>query len=148
MASMKIIFDGFEDLAEAIDKAGGDLKQAVDEALTETQKIIQTNLTNASAAYSNKGRKGYAEGDMYSTIIKDGKVEWRGSVAEVKVGFSLLDDGGYHSIFIMYGTPERRNNAGISKDTKVYNAIRGVRTRNQIAKKQEEVMQKYLRLGK
>lgn len=148
MARMKIIFDGFADLAEAIDKAGGNLKEAVNEALMETQKIIQINLTDASAVYAHRGRKGYATGDMYSHIIRNADVEWKGTVASVRVGYDLRSGGGFHSIFIMYGTPMRRNNAGISKDTKVYNAIRGIRTRNQIAKQQEAVMQKYLRLGK
>lgn len=148
MARMKIIFDGFNELAEAIDKAGRDLHKAVDEALTETQKIIQTNLTNASAAYAHKGRKGYATGDMYKHIIKNADIEWRGTVASVRVGFDLRSGGGFHSIFIMNGTPSRRNNRGIAKDSKIYNAIRGVRTRKQIAEKQEEVMQRYLRLRK
>ena len=148
MARMKIIFDGFNELAEVIDKAGLDLHKAVDEALTETQKIIQTNLTNASSAYAHKGPKGYATGDMYSHIIRNADIEWRGTVASVRVGFDLRSGGGFHSIFIMYGTPSRRNNRGIAKDSKIYNAIRGVRTRKQIAEKQEEIMQRYLRLRK
>lgn len=36
MAKMQILFDGFENLAYAIDEAGKDLHSAVDEALTET----------------------------------------------------------------------------------------------------------------
>lgn len=138
---MKIIFDGFADLAAAIDKAGGDLQSAVNDALVETQKLIQSNLASAAAPYAAEGRKGYATGRMYSTIIGDGAVKWEGSVAHVDVGFRIRNDGGWHSIFVMYGTPR------MSKDTAVYNAIRGSATKAQIAKKQQEVMEKHLKLG-
>ena len=138
---MSIMFDGFKDLAAAIDRSGGDLHTAVDEALVETQKLIQQNLTTAAAPYSAKGRKGYATGDMYGTIISDGAVSWAGSVATVDTGFRLRQKGGWHSIFIMYGTPR------MAKDTSVYNAIKGTATKEQIAKLQQEIMQKYLKLG-
>lgn len=138
---MKIIFDGFADLAYAIDKAGGDLKGAVDEALVATQTQIQQNLTSAAAPYAAKGRKGYATGKMFGTIIADGAVHWEGGIAYVDAGFRIRESGGWHSIFVMYGTPR------MAKDTAVYNAIKGSATKKQIAKLQEEVMQKYLVLG-
>lgn len=138
---MSITFDGFKDLAEAVDKAGHNLEKAVDEALTESQQIVQSNLTSAAAPYAAKGLKGYATAKMYSSIIKDSGVEWAGSVASVKAGFQLDTAGGWHSIFVMYGTPR------MAKDSKVYNAIKGTKTRKEIADKQQEVMDKYLKLG-
>ena len=140
MAKMSIIFDGFKDLAAEIDRSGGDLHEAVNEALVETQKLVQSNVTSAAAPYAAKGRKGYATGEMYSSIMGDGVVTWSGAVATVDAGFSLKRKGGYHSIFIMYGTPR------IAKDTAVFNAIKGSATKKQIAKLQEEVMSKYLHL--
>ena len=147
MAKMSITFDGFAKLAEDIDGIGGDLHSAVDEALTETQTIVQENLNTAASVYDKKGggRKGYATGKMYNSIIQDVKVDWNGTVAEVKTGFT--GEGGnfagfMHSIFVMYGTPR------MSKDMKVYNAIKGTKTRKQIAKAQEEIMVKHLELGK
>lgn len=142
MAKMSITFKGFDQLAEDIDAIGGDLKSAVDEALTESQKIIQSNLQTAAAEYSRKGGgKGYTTGKMYQSILKDPQVEWKGLIAEVNVGFQLFAKGGWHSIFIMYGTPR------MGKNQKVYNAIKGARTKNEIAKIQEEIMQKHLALG-
>jgi hypothetical protein len=147
MAKMSITFDGFEKLAEDIDEVGGDLHAAVDEALAETQKLVQDNLTSASAIYGRKGggKKGYATGEMYRTIIQDLQIDWRGTIAEVKTGFSGEGanlSGFMHSIFVMYGTPRMPKNA------KVYNAIKGTQTRKQIAEKQEEIMVKHLELGK
>lgn len=141
---MSITFDGFEKLAEDIDAIGGDLHSAVDEALEETQFIVQDNLTTAAEVYQHGGLKGYATGKMYKSIIQDVRIDWKGLIAEVKTGFT--GSGGHfagfmHSIFVMYGTPR------MAKDPKVYNAIKGTRTRKQIAEKQEEIMVKHLKLG-
>ena len=144
MAKMKIIFDGFAKLAEDIDAIGGDLHSAVDEALEETQFIVQNNLTSAAEVYSSKGRKGYATGKMFNSIIQDLNINWKGTVAEVNTGFTGEGNiqGFMHSIFVMYGTPR------MAKDVKVYNAIKGTKTRKEIAEKQEEIMVKHLDLTK
>ena len=141
MAKMSILFDGFKDLAAAIDRADGDLKSAVNEALTETSDIIKANLIPAAAIYDRKGLKGYATGKMYKTIIKNDGVTWAGTVASVNSGFQLNQNGGWHSIFVMYGTPR------MAKDPNIYNAIKGTKTRKEIAKAQEEIMQKHLKLA-
>ena len=145
MAKMSIVFDGFSDLAQAIDKAGGDLKEAVDEALTKTQDLVQENVRSASTVYTGKGLKGYATGAMVRAIVESSAPEWDGFVAEVKVGFTTnggsTKAGFMHSIFVMYGTPK------MTKDQKLYNAIKGTRTRKQIAELQQEVMNEHLKLG-
>ena len=141
MAKMQILFDGFKDLAADIDRAGGDIKAVVDEALTETQKLVQENTTTAAACYATKGRKGYATGEMYRSILKDARIEWKGMVAEVAVGFDLSQKGGYHSIFIMYGTPR------IKKDQALFNAIKGTKTKKEIAELQEKILREHLRIG-
>lgn len=142
MARMKIMFDGFKDLAYAIDEAGGDLHAAVEEALTKTAELVQNTLGQAALPYAEKGLKGYATGDMFNSLKKENPIHWTGTVAEVSVGFELYEKGGWHSIFIMYGTPR------ISKNQKIYNAIKGTRTKHAIAMLQEEIMQKHLALAK
>ena len=139
MARMSILFDGFDDLAAEIDRAGGDLTAAVEDALQQTQEFIQNGLTMAAAPYNGKGLKGYATGKMFGSIVDDRKIYFKGNVAEVRVGFEL--DKGFHSIFIMYGTPR------IKKDQKIYNAIKGTKTQKEIAELQEMVLRKYLNLG-
>lgn len=143
MARMRIIFDGFADLAQEIDKVGGTkhLHAAVDDALLATQKLVQDQVTQASAPYAKKGLKGYAHGDMVKAMVDDHTVTWIGDIAEVRVGFDLHQKGGFHSIFIMYGTPR------MDADKNVYNAIKGSAVREQIAKLQEETLRKYLKLG-
>lgn len=140
MAKMKITFDGFATLAEKIDRAGGNVKRAVDEALQATQNVIQGHLRDAAAPYAKKGggRRGYATGRMYESILSDQKPEWVGDEASIGVGFDLSTPGGIHSIFVMYGTPR------MAKDPAVYNAIRGKATQDEIAEKQEEILRKHL----
>ena len=130
MSKMSITFDGFSDLADAVDKSGADLKKAVDDALSQTQQLIEDNLVTAADVYAHKGLKGYATGEMYKTIIKDSKVEWSGSIASVD------------SIFVMYGTPR------IAKDVKLYNAIKGTKTQKEIAELQQKVMSEYVNINR
>ena len=146
---MSIIFEGFDRMAAIIDKTGKELKPAVDEALTETQKYIQTELEQAAAPYQSPkgGRKGWAKGYMYDAIIKNPKIEWEGLVGTVKVGFSSENRLGFmHSLFVMYGVPRHgKFNKGYSKDSKIYNAIRGTHTKKQIKKIQEETFKNYFK---
>lgn len=147
MAKMSILFDGFEDLAARVDEVGGleYLHKAVDEALTETATIIKDNLISAAAVYDSKGKKGYAQGDMYRSIIQDADVTWEGTIGTVNSGFDLDAKGGFHSIFVMYGTA-MYGTPRIRKDQKLYDAIKGTKTKKDIAEKQEEIMQKYINL--
>ena len=106
MAKMSITFNGFEKLTAELDRMKREIKPAVDEALTDTQKYIQDNLEIAAEPYQNGGNKGWAKGDMYKAIIKNADVEWENYyLASVKVGFNLDQKGGWHSIFVMYGVP-------------------------------------------
>ena len=142
MAKMKIIGDPIGDMLEEMDRKGIDIKPAVNEALEKTTQLITSNLQSAAAPYQHKGLKGYATGAMYDDIITGDQVKWIGSIAEVNAGFNLQGKGGYHSIFIMYGTPK------MDKNTKVYNAVRGTGTKKRIKTLQAEIMMKYMKLGR
>lgn len=144
MAKFEIIGEPVIDMLERLDSIGVDLKPAVTEMLEKTQELISNNVLEAAKAYDHKGGglKGYAKGHMYQQIDTSSSVEWEGNIATVQAGFKLNSQGGYHSIFIMYGTPK------IVKDTKVYNAIRGARTKTRIKDLQKTIMNKYLKLGK
>ena len=143
MAKMQILFDGFKDLADAVDRSGADLKEAVDDALTKTGDYISSATSSAASRYAKKGggMKGYATGAMFKTIIKKDHVKWIGDTAEIGTGFKISQKGGWHSIFVMYGTPR------MSKDTKIYNAIKGRKTKKEIAEIQQKAMQEHIKLG-
>ena len=110
---LRLEFAGFEEMAERLDKLGGDLKKTTEKALIETHKLITPKVEEAFRKHDVK----YSHETMKS-LKKDPKVEWNGSTAEIGVGFKI-SEGGFPSIFIMYGTPR------MQPDKKVYNSIYG-----------------------
>ena len=110
---MRLEFAGFEEMAERLDKLGGDLKKTTEKALVETHKLITPKVEEAFRKHDVK----YSH-DTMKSLKKDPKVEWNGSTAEIGVGFKI-SEGGFPSIFIMYGTPR------MQPDKKVYNSIYG-----------------------
>lgn len=110
---MRLEFTGFEEMAERLDKLGGDLKKTTEKALIETHELLTPKIEEAFRQHDVK----YSH-DTMKSLKKDAKVEWNGSTAEIGVGFKI-SEGGLPSIFIMYGTPR------MNPDKKVYNAIYG-----------------------
>ena len=110
---LRLEFAGFEEMAERLDKLGGDLKKTTEKALIETHKLLTPKVEEAFKRHDVK----YSH-DTMKSLKKDPKVEWNGSTAEIGVGFKI-SEGGFPSIFIMYGTPR------MQPDKKVYNAIYG-----------------------
>ena len=143
MAKVGVVFSGFDDLAYQIDKAGGNLKEAVDFALTETADLVQRKVNQAALPYQSKSADHpYATGDMFNALRKDDHVRWvTPTIAEVHAGFNLYEKGGWHSIFMMYGTPK------IAKDQKLYNSIKGTQMQHAIALLQETIMRGCLEFG-
>ena len=110
---LRLEFTGFEEMAERLDKLGGDLKKTTEKALIETHKLLTPKVEEAFKRHDVK----YSH-DTMKSLKKDPKVEWNGSTAEIGVGFKI-SEGGFPSIFIMYGTPR------MQPDKKVYNSIYG-----------------------
>ena len=110
---MRLEFTGFEEMAERLDKLGGDLKKTTEKALIETHKLLTPKVEEAFRKHDVK----YSH-DTMKSLKKDARVEWDGSVAAIGVGFKI-SEGGFPSIFIMYGTPR------MQPDKKVYNSIYG-----------------------
>ena len=122
---MRLEFTGFEEYAERLDKLGGDLKKTTEKALIETHKLLTPKVDETFKKHDVK----YSHETMKS-LKKDTRVEWDGSVAAIGVGFKI-SEGGYPSIFIMYGTPR------MQPDKKLYNAIYG--NKKKIRELQEKI---------
>ena len=124
---MALIFDGFEEYAERLEKLGGNLENTAEKALQATHEYITPKVEEAFQKHDKK----YSHETMKS-LKKDSKVEWSGAVAGVGVGFKI-SFGGLPSIFLMYGTPK------IQPDKKLYNSIYGGATKKAVKALQEKI---------
>lgn len=140
MARMSLEFDGFKELAYRISEIEDALKPAVDEALTEVQRYVQTETQLAAARYV-KGGTQYSTGKMVAAIKPVEGPTWVGTTASVGVGFDIRAEGGggMHSIWIMYGTPR------IKKDVRLYRALRGRATEIKIQQIMQEALDRHVR---
>lgn len=124
-------FKGFEEYAERLDKLGGDLKATTEKALQKSYDVVTPKLKDAI-------RKHHRSGLTENSLKTDSKVKWNGTFASIDVGFKI-SDGGFPSIFLMYGTPRMK------KDQKLYNSIYGSKTKKEIAEIQEEIFAEEIR---
>lgn len=125
MAKKKNSLKGFEDLLGKLDAIDGDIKGTTEKCLKESAKIINSNAKQAMQRHNRTGR-------TLESLRENMPVTWSGTEAEIKVGFDVRQ--GLASIFLMYGTPK------IPKDTKLYNAIYGSKTKKEVAKVQEDII--------
>ena len=121
-----IEFDGFADMMAKLDELEGDLKKVTEDCLEVAHDIITPKVHDAM-------KKHRQTGDTEKSIKDNSSVEWEGMTASVDIGFKI-SEGGLPSIFLMYGTPRMK------KDTKLYSAIYGKKTRDEIAKMQALIM--------
>lgn len=141
----KLKFDGIDILAAQIDRVGGDLRKATEEALIETAKVVERNTREAALPYIGRktSPRGYSTGSMFKTIISDHQVDWNGWKANIHTGFKIKD-AGIHSIFLTRGN----GTAKMQKDRKLVRALMGTETKREIQDKQEEIFKKYVAIGK
>lgn len=125
---LTIDFDGFDILQKRLTELGGDAKQAAENALVESHKIVTKKVTAAMVKHRESG-------DTADAIISAPVVKWTGDTAAVDVGFDIMG-GGLPSIFLMYGT-QLHGQPHITPDRNLYNAVYGVQTRKEIRAVQE-----------
>jgi hypothetical protein len=122
---LSVDFKGFAEVAENLDRLGGDLKEVTDKALEESRKLVDSQL-------HSKMLKHHRSGDTERSILDHARVTWSGWISEVEVGFDI-SNGGLPSIFLMYGTPR------MDKDQDLYNAVYGSGTKRKINELQKKV---------
>lgn len=134
---MTIQFDGLDIYREKLQRLGGGqaVKQAFDEALEDTQKLIADKVSAAMTPHNDTGK-------VKQSIITSDPVEWSADVASVNVGFDIVD-GGLPSIFLMYGT-QLYGQPHITPDRNLYNAVYGTAVKRQIKDIQQKAFLRVL----
>lgn len=124
-------FDEMLDLADRIEKAGGDLQQAADKALHDTHDYITSQLSTGIARHVQTG-------ETRDALVQTPKVEWITPLkAQVNIGFDL-GDGGWPSIFLMWGTPK------MAPDIKLRKAAFGPSVKREVARIQQKALEAFL----
>lgn len=125
-----ISFDGFDKMVSQLDKLGGNVDKAVDEALVQSHGYMTPKLHADMARHERTGR-------TESAILDSATPQHNGTRTSLDVGFDLRKGaGGRASIFLMYGTPR------MAKDARLYADVYGTKMRKEIAEIQNEVFRK------
>lgn len=142
-----IQFDGFEDVISRLNKLNGNVKNISEKALKKTHVIITKKAQDAITPHNDTHQ-------TEKTLRKEAEIEWEGTIASVKTGFSI-SEGGLASIFLMYGTQSHAvsnqygKNLGIAEETKrdakMYNAFFGASTRKEVSEAQKEIFYNEIR---
>lgn len=124
-------FEGMDELISRISKLDGDIKATTEKALKKTHSHVIPNLHTLMKSHKRTGR-------TERSIQDRPNITWVGNVASVDIGFDI-SNGGLASIFLMYGTPRMK------KDTKLYDAIYGKKTIQEVRDLQRDIFYEELR---
>lgn len=125
---MAFNFKEMYDLAERLEKLGGNLQEACDTALKATHDYITPPLSSGIARHVETG-------ETQSSLEKVPRVVWVSPLkAYVNIGFDLAD-GGWPSIFLMWGTPKMKPDMSLRK------AAFGPKIRREVANIQREALE-------
>ena len=138
MTKYSIEFEELKELHKQLEKLAGldGVIKATENALIATDDYVTAEVDKAVAGSKfNFDRTGKTK----KSIDRDKRVEWNGTIANAKAGFSIKN-GGLPSIFLMYGTPH------IKPDGNLKNAAKGQGIhRNKINKIQQEEFNKVIK---
>ena len=126
-AGFGLAFEGFTDMIKKIDEAGKDIKIPIERAMSAGHK----ELTDQVDAHF-RGKYHNSAGGTLTHLISTGALEWDGTVLTINYGFDLKN-GGFPSIFLMYGTPH------VAPDKKLFNLLK---LKGSNAKKLNEIQEK------
>lgn len=124
-------FEGMDQMIKRITDLGGNVKTVTEKALKESHSYSTKLLHEAIAPHKRSGR-------TEQSLVDSSNVKWVGDTASVEVGFDI-SNGGLASVFLMHGTPK------IKKDQKLYNAVYGKQTQQEIARIQQNIFYEELR---
>ena len=100
---LKLDVSGFEEYIQKLEKLEADIKPIVSDALNQAGETI-TDDTFDAVSDSNLPRGGeYSTGKTKESIIKNPRIKWSGTTAEIGVGFDFNKPGA--GGYLITGTP-------------------------------------------
>lgn len=114
--SIKLKFEGFEDLLKEIEEAGGSIDKAAESAMKQSAQIVNSALKNEM--------KSSGVPSKLINAMPPPEVEKNGNTISVKAGYKKgtynpdnLSDG-YKVVMLNYGTPKRKKHGKIHEGSK------------------------------
>ena len=106
-------FNIFADYAEKLDNLSVSLEKVFSEAMEKAAAEVQED-TIAALEKANLPAKGkYSNGQAESTVLRDVKVKWNGSIGEVNLGFDKTTPGA--GGFLITGTPRMQPDMALAE---------------------------------
>lgn len=110
---LKLDVSGFEEYIQKLEKLEADLKSIVSDALNQAGETI-TDDTFDAVSDSNLPRGGeYSTGKTKESIIKNPRIKWSGTTAEIGVGFDFNKPGA--GGYLITGTPRMAPDKALNK---------------------------------
>ena len=103
---IKLTTTPFQEYIEKLDKLGANLQEILTDALEQAAETIQYDTEDAVTKSGLPAKGKYSKGDTEKSIIRDAKVKWSGSIAEIDVGFNYNKPGA--GGFLISGTPKMK----------------------------------------
>lgn len=111
--TLKLDATGFESMLAKLDSLGGNVKEAVQEALTKAGETISRDTIAALDPANLPAGGNFSKGDTRSSVITDAQVRWEGLTAYIPVGFDFSKPGA--GGFLITGTPRMRPDVALLK---------------------------------
>lgn len=110
---LKLDVSGFEEYIQKLEKLEADIKPIVSDALNQAGETI-TDDTFDAVSDSNLPRGGeYSTGKTRESIIKNPRIKWSGTTAEIGVGFDFNKPGA--GGYLITGTPRMAPDKALNK---------------------------------
>lgn len=111
--TLKLDVRGFTETLRKLDSLGGDVKRAVEDALTQAAETIAEDTKEAVSAANLPAGGIYSTGATKEAIVQDYRVRWEGMLSWVPVGFDFSKPGA--GGFLITGTPRMQPNKELNR---------------------------------
>lgn len=111
--TLRLDTSGFTEMLRQLDTLGGDVKGAVQNALSQAAETITEDTMDAMDNANLPAGGKYLKGTTKESIIHDSQVRWEGLVGWVPVGFDFSKPGA--GGYLISGTPRMKPDRALNR---------------------------------
>ena len=110
---LRLDTSGFEETLRRLKDLGGNVKLAVEDALSQAAETIMEDTEAAIAAPNLPAGGIYSQGTTKESIVRDFRVHWEGQIGWVPVGFDFSKPGA--GGYLITGTPRMQPDRALNR---------------------------------